>query len=184
MQGRLSHRDVQRVLAHYDVGDAYGVTADGGGTANANFLVRTPARTLFLRRRNPRYTAPDMLEFDHRLQQHLACAGLCTPLAIPTRDGNTWLRLDDSVYELYPYVEGHCHDRQNVAQVADAARHLARFHAATAGFDTRGQKRWPRYDSPSLIREALREAWGLASSDEQRARIGWLCEQTERLANA
>ena len=173
--------DTAAVLRHYDVGPPLTCTASGG-TANVNALVTTGQGTFFLRRRNPKYTGPDVLDFDHRLQKHLARRGMCTPLALTTRDGGSWVRLDESVYELYPYTEGHGHDRESLAQIVDAARQLARFHVATADFDGRAQKQWPRYDSPALIVEGLREAWARAASSGERGRIGWLFEQVDRLA--
>jgi Ser/Thr protein kinase RdoA (MazF antagonist) len=169
--------EARQVLAHWDVGELLGFPGERGGTANPAVVLDTAAGRFFLKRRNPRYSAPETLRHDHALMEHLAAKGLCTPLAIRSRDGHRWVEPEGAVYELYPYMPGEPHDPASEAQVRDAGRALACFHRAAEDFAPPPGKEWPRYHAPSLTIEALR--WAL---DEPAGRAaGPAQEQLRRL---
>ena len=154
----ITRAEAERVLARYDVGAARGQTVSGGGTANANLVVDTDDGRFFLRRRNPKYQQREFVAFDHALMEHLSRAGLCTPLAVVSREGRRWVELDGQVYELYPFLPGGPHDPHSEAEVRDAALALAQFHRATREMVVPPGKDWPRYDAPRNIRRGLDEA--------------------------
>ncbi|MCC6731000.1 MAG: phosphotransferase [Chthonomonadales bacterium] len=155
MRRDLTAEEIAAVLALYDVGRPTGAVASGGGTANANAVVETPAGRFFLKRRNPKYARPEYVAFDHRLMEHLAARRVGTPLACPTSAGERWLTLDGAVYELYPFVAGEPHDRRSLAQIAAAGTALAAYHRAVRDFAPPPGKAWPRYRDPRAIRSGL-----------------------------
>lgn len=154
----IDAEEADRALAHYALGPTLGQAVSGGGTANANLVIDTTEGRFFLRRRNPKYSQREFVAFDHALMEHLAAAGLCTPLALPSREGRRWVELDGRVYELYPFMPGGEHDPTSEGEVRDSAATLARFHRATRDMIVPPGKDWPRYDAPQLIREGLAEA--------------------------
>jgi len=143
------------VLAGYALGPLLAPPEPGGGTANANVTIETAEGRYFLKRRNAKYSRREFVAFDHRLMEHLHEAGVGTPLAIRSRQGERWLERDGYVYELFPYRPGGPHDRQSAAQVAEAGRRLAAFHRASRQFAAPPGKEWPRYHDPRLIREGV-----------------------------
>ncbi|MBM3497838.1 MAG: hypothetical protein FJX74_04120 [Armatimonadetes bacterium] len=169
---RIGEGEALRVLGHWDVGELLGFPGERGGTANPAVVVDTAAGRLFLKRRNPRYAAPEMLRHDHALMEHLARKGLCTPLPLPTRAGGRWAVTEEGVYELHPYLPGGPHDATSEAQVREAGRALARFHAATKDFDPPPGKAWPRYHDPAQTIEALQWALGELAARHEPTRAG------------
>lgn len=169
------------VLAGYDVGELLAPPAPCGGTANANVTLETSAGRLFLKRRSPKYSVPGYVAFDHRLMEHLHGYGVGTPLALRSRPGDRWLERNGAVYELFPFYPGGAHDRRSLAQIADAGRRLAAFHAASREFDRPAGKEWPRYQDPARIREGV-EAMGCDLRNQlDGADYLYLMEQIERL---
>jgi len=152
--------EARRVLANWDVGELVGFPGERGGTANPAVVVDTAAGRFFLRRRNPRYSGPEMLRHDHALMEHLAAKWVCTPLAALSRSGQRWADVAGRIYELYPYLPGEPHDPQSEAQIRDAGRALALFHRAAEDFVAPPGKEWPRYHDPAKTIEALNWALG------------------------
>lgn len=154
----MIYGDVPQVLSYYDVGEPIGITPLDG-TANYNFMVRTPRGEYFLRRRNKRYAGEVQLKYDHSLMRHLAARGIAGPNPITSRDGRSWVTFKDWVYELHPFIRGDAYERKNVRKLASAGRALARFHRAAADFNppAGGEKELPRYDDPREVLAFLRE---------------------------
>jgi homoserine kinase type II len=157
-RGSMAAEEIAAVLAHYDVGAVAATVTHGGGTANTNVVLSTQRGEFFLKRRNPSYAAEGYVAFDHRLMEHLAPHGVGTPLALVSRAGTRWIRLDGRVYELYPFMPGHPHDRRSLAQIAAAGRALAAFHRAVRDFEAPPGKEWPRYRDPCLISDGIEAA--------------------------
>ncbi len=124
----------------------------GGGTANANVVIRAPRGRFFVRRRNPRYAAPDQVAYEHALMRHLAAKGIGGPLPIQTRTGETAVIDDTGVYEVQHFIEGTPFEPDNLEQLRAAGAGLAAFHAALDDFLAPVPKALPRYDDPTDIR--------------------------------
>lgn len=129
----------------------------GSGTANASVIVHTDEGRLLLRRRNPRYAHTDWVRFDHALFAHLRSCGLPAPETVVGPNGEGWVIRTGRIYELFRYIEGDQHRPGAEDELADAGRTLARVHAATADFLPPASKLWPRFHSPVLARDGLRE---------------------------
>ena len=159
-----------RVLARYDLGGAFDILGPGGGTANANVVVQTPRGRFFVRRRNPRYSSPDQVAYEHALMRHLAAKGIGGPLPIATRDGQTAVRDGDPVYEVQHFVEGDPFDPESPEQLRASGEGLAAFHAALDDFLPPAPKSLPRYDRPRGIRAGFTSLLPQATP-EQRTEI-------------
>ena len=141
-----------RILDHYDLGGMYQVEGSGGGTANVNLVIVSPRGRLFFRRRNPSYSSPNQVIYEHALMRHLADKGIGGPLPVETRDGETAVCDRADVYELQHLVEGSAFDPDDLEQLRAAAAGLADFHAALDDFAPPVPKDLPRYDDPKNIR--------------------------------
>ncbi|MCC6442844.1 MAG: phosphotransferase [Armatimonadetes bacterium] len=180
----ITPQELETVLSHYNVGLLHGDPQPGSGTANTNLRLETSTGIYFLKRRNPKYAVESYVAFDHALMEYLAPFDLGTPLAIPTREGRRWLRLEGEVYELCPFRPGGPHDRHSLPQIAAAGRSLAAYHRAVRDFAPPPGKEWPRYDSPCLTREgveAMCEELGQRLSAEECA---YLMDQVALLESA
>jgi homoserine kinase type II len=180
-RGRISRDEARKALGHWDVDVRSLRVRAAGGTANANLRLSACGRELFLRRRSERYSSEEQVRFDHALMEHLAGCGLCTPVALLTRDGRRWARWDGRVYELYPFVEGDEHDPTSLAEILSAARRLRAFHDATREWREPPGKAWPRRNDPKEALAALQGVLQLARSRDERAGLDRLIERARRL---
>ena len=175
----ISQEEARALLPLWDAGEFVGLPGERGGTANPSAAVDTTTGRVFLRRRNPRYSEPEMLAHDHALMEHLASREFPAPLALESRAGRRWAEVEGDVFELNPYMPGEKHDPTSHAQIAAAGKALAKFHAATDDFTPPPGKEWPRYHDPRTTVEAL--DWALTElgmTDAQRGEV----ERLRRLA--
>ena len=126
-------RGMDEVLRHYDIGAVQQILP-AGGTAGRTWRIAAAGGDYFLRMRGVRTSADARLRFDHGLRVHLIARGVPTAAAVLTRDGARWLRWQERVYELYPFVEGRPFDPRDERHLLAAARGLARFHRAAADY--------------------------------------------------
>ena len=120
------------MLHAFGLHDAEAVTRLGG-TRNANYCVRTPGRTLFLRLRHPDYCDPAWIRFDHDAVRFLRRRGAAVLAPIPLPGGETSLENAGRTWEAYPWVEGDSFPETDEA-LESLAVNLARFHAAGKAF--------------------------------------------------
>lgn len=129
---------------------AYGLQplaiSSAGGTAGRTWRVDTAAGPRFLRRRGPRTSSPHRIAFDHGLRDHLIAHDFPTAAPLPTTLGERCVRLDDGVYEAYPWVDG-CSLRPEFAAEArvPAAEALARFHTIAANYNGVCERTVPQF---------------------------------------
>ncbi len=141
------------VLASYGIDGEFSLVP-GSGTANANARIATEDGAFFLRRRNPRYSAVELLFYDHGLRAHLDAKGVPTPPALPTLDGVRWRVYCGDVYELFRFVDGDVPQILDPSHLTAAGAGLSRFHSAASDYRANG-KDWPRYRDPADIRAGL-----------------------------
>lgn len=153
----LSSHEVNEVLRAYNVGKLQ-FTRPGAGTASPAVIVVTNRGTFFLKRRNPRYCSRGQLNYDHSVIRHLAKSGLPVVTPVRTLDGSRWLEREESIYELYPFIEGKAAQLGNLDQVRAAGGLLGRFHRATEDFVPKGEKPQVRMHDPRATLAGLREA--------------------------
>ncbi|HEY7020001.1 MAG TPA: phosphotransferase [Ktedonobacterales bacterium] len=105
-----------------------------------------------LRRQTPNLTLADA-RFRHAFMAHLTVAGLPVPSLLPAADGHTWALVDDGVYELQTYLDGHPYLSSGVASSARleaAAVMLGQLHQASADFSWEPHV-WPEERSAASI---------------------------------
>lgn len=134
MVNAVSEGVAAQILAAYPlVGPA--VVGSLASTRNENWLVTDGAGRRFVLRRNRQHAAVERVEFQLRFQEHLLRGGFPTAELIQPRAGGLVALDDDGVpWSLFAYVEGEHYDFANMAQVAEAARRLAQFHAVAETF--------------------------------------------------
>ncbi|NUQ00781.1 MAG: phosphotransferase, partial [Armatimonadetes bacterium] len=131
--------------------------------------VEAGGQSWFVRRRGPRTSTPERVAFDHGLRRHLADHGFPTAAPLTAVTGDAVVRLEDGLYEAYPWVSGQGLT-PGIAAAArgPAAAALARFHTLAATY--RGEceplvpqfghypspiRPRPRFDDPGAFLEAL-----------------------------
>lgn len=131
------------LLGHYGLGSVKACTPLQG-TRNRNFAVRTDEGAWFIRQRYSGYCAPGWIAFDDGVLQFLGERNV--PVAVPRagRDGRTWYRADDAVWQVFPFVSGHTQVEGDAGDAAAVGEALARFHAAGSTFPERYDKLGPR----------------------------------------
>ena len=178
----LTDKEIAKLLAAWPVG-RFVFGRPGAGTANPAVIVVTDRGQFFLKQRNPRYSDPGQLAYDHSAIKHLARCGLPVTPPVHTASGSRWLTDEDSIYELYPLVAGNPFTEGNPEQIAAAGRLLGGWHEATQGFQPVGHKPWPRFFDPAdrlpqldEARELLEKgaATGAMAADQARQLLDYL----------
>ena len=188
--------DPNIALRHYDVAPARAIEP-AGGTAGRTWKVITDGGDYFLRLRGVRTSSEQRLAFDHGLRDHLVACGVPTAATLPARSGDRWLRLDEGVFELYPFVVGRSFDPNQLSEVSAAGSALARYHVAASTFTSPDSRPEPiaqyttlgfydrtsdRMDDPGLQRLNAEKARELASTDEDRAAADRILERLDRMS--
>ena len=151
--------DPYEVLSEYDLGTVHRVT-EAGGTAGKTWKVTASSGEYFLRLRGVRTSTEARLRFDHGLRIHLTAHGVPTASAVQTKGGGKWVRRYGRVYDLYPFVTGRSFRPNSGQEIANAARALAKYHTAAAG-----------YRLPSTQKEAIAQYTTLGFSGEVSHRM-------------
>lgn len=112
--------------------DRYGIRGDQGakdigGSQNLNLLIAGDPGNFVVRVYRP-WITPARLADMQAARQHLAKGGVPCPLAIRTRDGASWIRVEDRLAEVEPYI--HSDARMNTWERLTAGLPtLGRIHA-------------------------------------------------------
>ncbi len=91
----------------YGLRGADGVT-DLGGSSNLNLLLTADHHRWVVRVYRP-WVTPARLAAIQRVRQHLAAGGVPCAQPLLTRDGASWLVVDDRLVEVEPYIEHDAH---------------------------------------------------------------------------
>src|SRR5437762_3691243 len=108
----FSTDELATVLSHYDLGTvASAVAFPRGSHASAKMVVTTDKAKYLVKRRPLGKTDSFRVAFSHDLQNYLAEKNFPLPHLIgTTADNNSMLKLDDTIYEVYEFVEGGPYD--------------------------------------------------------------------------
>ena len=101
------------VLSHFDIGVITAVQEFPRGAKRAPKLVLKTSKGEFLLKRRPPGPGSDMekVKFTHQIQLSLAAQNFPLPHLQGTRgDKNSMLILDETIYELFEYIEGENYD--------------------------------------------------------------------------
>lgn len=165
---RLTDKEARAVLQTWRLKPIF--MRPAGGTANASLAIVGTRGQYVLRRRNPRYSDPRQLTYDHSVIHGLAKAGLPVPKIVRAPSGSRWVEHDERIYELFELIEGLPADPDSHEEIAAAGDMLARLHLATERLQPSGEKQWPRYFDPKVSLKALKET--RKALKEARGRVG------------
>ena len=106
------------------------------GLINKSWRVDTPVgKSFVLQWVNPMFPATINHDID-RVTRHLRNKGMCTPLVVPTRDGEPVLVTEDEVWRVLTFVPGVSRDKlDNARQAFEAGALLGRFHRSVSDLD-------------------------------------------------
>jgi homoserine kinase type II len=127
------------VLSHYDLGPLESLWEFPRGSRKApKIVVQNTRQEMYLLKRRARgRDDAEKVAFCHGIQMHLADRQFPLPHLIGTRkDNNSMLKLDDSIYELFEYIQGNSYDN-SLEATTEAGRVLALFHKLLADHQPR-----------------------------------------------
>tara|TARA_R110002072_G_scaffold42064_10_gene117950 strand:- start:94110 stop:95144 length:1035 start_codon:yes stop_codon:yes gene_type:complete len=105
---QLSQREIDAVLAHYDIGTVHAIHELAEGSLySPKTIVECDRGKLLLKRRARGLDIPAVVAFSHEIM--LACLerGLCIPPLLGTKDEhNSMVQFEDQAYELFVFIEG------------------------------------------------------------------------------
>jgi Ser/Thr protein kinase RdoA (MazF antagonist) len=132
----------ERICSAFGLGDLVKID-EAGGTRNRNFVFHTSSGKWFVRQRYQGYSDEQRVRFDHEAARFLAGAGVPVMPPLQAKDGNTWLRESDDLWEVYPFAKGR-HLLDGMAEdVIALGKSLADFHEAGRSFQLRYEKIGP-----------------------------------------
>jgi homoserine kinase type II len=155
--------ELVRVLGHYGLGSLRAIRQIERGFVDENWLVETELGRYFLKRRHPRRRqSARLIRAQHELIAWLRQAGFPAPAIVPTAAGETFLALDDEIYEVEEYIDGEPYDHGRGEHLDEAAVTLGRYHTLVEGFAPQALREQAELYCPAsshslLVR--LREAW-------------------------
>jgi len=127
-----------------------------GGTRNRNLILHTDRGRWFVRERYAGYCEPERIQFDHECARYLADRG--APVVPPrsTRDGETFWCDGNTVWEVYPFVEGRPFRDGSRDDLIALGESLAFFHKIGCDFPLQFEKAAPRGETdPDRLRSRL-----------------------------
>ena len=155
----LSSKEIEAVLAHYDLGPWHVEHTLAGGSSSDNMLLQTSRGPKVLKRY--RCSLPSTKQ-EHSILRHLAGTDFPFPRLEVSRKGLTYTQLGDRHYAIYDFVDGYrCTDyfmpaRTRERLVAQSGKTLARLHQLMVGFVPDGRKlRGFMPDGERLWRDAV-----------------------------
>jgi Ser/Thr protein kinase RdoA (MazF antagonist) len=100
-----------------------------GGQCNQVLRLSCEQGTCVVRISDP-CMVPDSVSYEHALMGYMHGQGLPVPRPIVGQDGSTWFLCEICVVTLFPFMPGRMADRECPQTRREAARVLARIHAA------------------------------------------------------
>ncbi len=140
----LNLTDIEHILSYYDLGELYGVTQSSRGFVNETAFIQTSSGR-YVVRRNHRRLGVFNHRYRHALIRRLVEHDFPTPAIMPTRDGDTLLRLDNRFYEIVEFVNGSDYDAKNLRQLDSVGTTLAQYHTIVQNWRVPPDDTPPRY---------------------------------------
>lgn len=145
----LTHDDVKRALALYNLGELRSVCAAAHGLVNETAFAET-SMGRYVIRRNQRRIGRASLELRHQLHAWLRSYDVPCPRIIPTIKGDTAVEIDGRIFEVATFLKGEDYCPIRPAQSASVGMVLAEYHQSVDGFPGKPSIQPPRYN-PSIL---------------------------------
>ncbi len=154
---QFSSKELDRVLSHYDIGVILQVQVITGGSRRSPKVVLISEQGKFLLKRRPKGKDDlAMVTYAHAVQKHLREKAFPVTSLLTCRNNNdTFLQLNNHVYELFEFVTGIRYDGSPQA-TAEAGRQLAHFHLLLADFAQTHPNVNHCFHNASIVRRHLR----------------------------
>jgi Ser/Thr protein kinase RdoA (MazF antagonist) len=154
---RIRGDELAIVLSHYDLGLVHEIRVFPRGSHRApKVLIRSDRGAYLLKRRPEGKNDPYRVAFAHELQNYLAEHNFPLPHLIGTREeNNSMLRLGDSVYEIFEYIEGERYD-QGLLATYEAGKILGLYHRLVHEFHSEWEPPRGHYHNADMVRNFLR----------------------------
>lgn len=134
MVSLISEIVAARILAAYPLEQPQ-IVGSLASTRNENWLVADAGGRRYVLRRHRQHASVERVAFQLRFQEHLLRGGFPTADVIQPRAGSLFVLDDEGIpWALFTYIEGDHYAFENMAQVGEAARRLAQFHAVAETF--------------------------------------------------
>ncbi len=146
----LTTSHIERVLAHYDLGDLQQVTPAAEGNVNETAFIQT-SYGRFVVRRNCQHLNERAHQQRHALIAHLYEHNFPVPGLIPTCAGETLLHLDNQRYEVQLFIEGKDFNAEQPQQLTSVGATLAHYHNLVQGFAAPPRDTTPRYNPHGIL---------------------------------
>lgn len=135
---QLSSADLERLIAHYDVGTLVSAKGIAEGVSNSNWLIETSGRdgsgARFILTMYERRIELADLPFFLDLLDHLAGKGCPVPRTIHDREGASFRMIGPKAVALIEFLPGVSVDLPSPAQARSVGRVLAQMHQAAMDF--------------------------------------------------
>lgn len=147
------------VLSHYNLGVLEGIREFPKGSRKAPKLVLKTERGMFLLKRRARgKDDPYKVAFSHALQLHLASQNFPLPHLIgTTKDNNSMLQYDGTIYEIFEYIPGDPYDL-SLESTFDSGKTLGVYHKLLAEFNSQWTPPKGSYHDADACRKGFRHA--------------------------
>lgn len=138
----FAQQELAIVLSHYDLGRIQDIREFPRGSHQAAKILVTTDRGKYLMKRRPKgKDDPYKVAFSHALQLYLANHHFPMPHLVGTRaDNNSMLKIGDSIYEAYEFIEGQPYD-SGLLSTYEAGKTLGLYHALVNQYE-------PEYPPP------------------------------------
>jgi len=127
-------QDLAIVLSRYEIGAIENISDYRKGSRRAaKMIIRATMGNYLLKRRAFGRDARSHVEFAHAVQLRLAEHRFPVAGLVKTLDGETLVKHDSRIYELFRFVKGNRFDKSN-PEAAESGRVLAQFHNILRSF--------------------------------------------------
>jgi len=152
----IQTRQGEEALARWDIGPLQRhEPLAGGSRSSPKWVVTTPRGQFVLKRRAPGRDRADRLAFSHAFMEAAVEAGVPVAAPLRSREGFTFVSVDDAVFELFPRASGGRWTR-TPEEAMQAGEALGRLHAVGLEMAWHGHVRAGSFHASLPVMESLR----------------------------
>jgi Ser/Thr protein kinase RdoA (MazF antagonist) len=162
----------EQALARWDIGLVqHHEPLAGGSRSSPKWVVTTPRGQFVLKRRAPGRDRADRLSFSHAFMEAAVEAGVPVAAPLRSREGDTFVCVDNAVFELFPRVSGGRWTR-TAEEALQAGEALGRLHAVGLEMAWHGHVQAGSFHASLVVMEALRRVPQAVCRADPTAEVG------------